>query len=77
MENSPCSDKVLPCSSYPRRFYLRKKKRKAMEKIVRSNSKVDAGTACMDSANKVEPCPNVRIVQPAGNGDSSAALRSE
>jgi hypothetical protein len=39
-----------------------------MEKIVRSNSKVDAGTACTDSANKVEPCPNVRIVQPMANG---------
>jgi hypothetical protein len=39
-----------------------------MEKVVRNNSKENAGIACMDSANKVEPCPNIRIVQPVANG---------
>ncbi|MDR3235947.1 MAG: hypothetical protein LBT48_04375 [Prevotellaceae bacterium] len=46
-----------------------------MEKIVRNNSKVDVGIACTDSANKVEPCPNICVVQTAVNGDEKQYIK--
>jgi hypothetical protein len=52
-DEAACSDEVLPRSNYPRRFYLRSKKNN-----IRNVLRINAGIACSDKANEVEPRPN-------------------